>query len=178
MVFTFDLEEDVEKVLMGEPWPFDRHLVVFWRYDGITPVQEISFDRVSFWVQIQHLPFSLLTEEVAFKLGDILGNVIRTRDSSNMKGGTFMRVKVSLNILEPICHGRHVTFRQNSEGWISFSYELLPNICYWCGRFTHDDKECSVWLQSKGSIAVRDGPRYKAKGARAPPGPKKKIFSK
>lgn len=29
MVFTFDLEEDVEKVLMGEPWSFDRHLVVF-----------------------------------------------------------------------------------------------------------------------------------------------------
>ena len=29
MVFTFDLEDDVEKVLMGEPWSFDRHLVVF-----------------------------------------------------------------------------------------------------------------------------------------------------
>ena len=25
---------------------------------------------------------------------------------------------------------------------------------------------------------TRDGPRYKAKGARAPPGPKKKFFSK
>ena len=67
-----------------------------------------------------------------------------------------MRVRVSLNILEPICRGRRVTFRKNLEGWISFSYELLPNICYWCGRFTHDDKECSIWLQSKGSIAVED----------------------
>ena len=67
-----------------------------------------------------------------------------------------MRVRVSLNILEPICRGRHVTFGQNSEGWIFFSYERLPNICYWCGRFTHDDKQCSIWLQSKGSIAVED----------------------
>ena len=64
MVFTFDLEEDVEKVLMGEPWSFHKHLVVFRRYDGATPVQEISFDWVSFWVQIHHLPFSLLMEEV------------------------------------------------------------------------------------------------------------------
>ena len=47
-----------------------NYMVVFQRYDGATPVQEISFDRVSFWVQIHHLPFSLLTEEVAFKLGD------------------------------------------------------------------------------------------------------------
>ena len=89
-------------------------------------------------------------------MGDTLGNVIRNGDSSDMCGGTFMRVWVSLNILEPICRGRRVTFGKNSEGWISFSYERLPNICYWCGRFTHDDKECSIWLQSKGSIAVED----------------------
>ena len=107
-------------------------------------------------MQIHHLPFSLLTDEVAFKLGDTLGNVIRTGDSSDMRGRTFMRVRVSLNILEPICCGRCVTFGQNSEGWIYFSYERLPNICYWCGRFTHDDKECLVWLQSKGSIVVED----------------------
>ena len=107
-------------------------------------------------MQIHHLPFSLLTDEVAFKLGDTLGNVIRTGDSSDMRGRTFMRVRVSLNILEPICRGRCVTFGQNSEGWIYFSYERLPNICYWCGRFTHDDKECLVWLQSKGSIVVED----------------------
>ena len=96
----------------------------------MTLVQELSFERVSFWVQIHHLPFSHLTEEVAFKLGDTLGTVIRTRDTSDMRGGTFMRVRVSLNILEPIYHGRGVTFGQNSEGWVSFSYERLPNICY------------------------------------------------
>ena len=96
----------------------------------MTLVQELSFERVSFWVQIHHLPFSHLTEEVAFKLGDTLGTVIRTRDTSDMRGGTFMRVRVSLNILEPIYHGRRVTFGQNSEGWVSFSYERLPNICY------------------------------------------------
>ena len=98
----------------------------------------------------------MLTEEVAFKLGDTLGSVIRTGDLSDMRGGTFMRVRVSLNILDSICHGRRITLGQNSDGWVSFTYERLPNICYWCGRFTHDDKECSVWLQSKGSMAVDD----------------------
>ena len=93
---------------------------------------------------------------MAFKLGDTLDSVIRTGDFSDMRGGTFMRVRVSLNILDSICHGRHITLGQNSNGWVSFTYERLPNICYWCGRFTHDDKECSVWLQSKGSMAVDD----------------------
>nr|POE69953.1 hypothetical protein CFP56_57754 [Quercus suber] len=49
VVFTFELEEDVEKVLMGEPWSFDRHLMAFTRYDGSVPVQDLHFDRVSFW---------------------------------------------------------------------------------------------------------------------------------
>ena len=156
MVFTFEVEEDVEKVFMGEPWSFDRHLVVFTRYDGLGSVQELLFDKVSFWVQIHHLPFSHMTEETAISLGETIGPVIKTRDVSELRGGTFMRVRVSVNILEPICRGRRVTFGQNSKGWISFLYERLPNLCYWCGWFTHDDKECPTWLQSKGSLALEE----------------------
>lgn len=121
VVFTFELDEDVEKVLMGKPWSFDRHLVVFRRYDGSIPVQDLHFERVSFWVQIHHLPFSHLTEEITFNLGETIGPIIKTRDASELKGGKVMRVRVSVNILEPICRGERVTFGQNSEGWIIFS---------------------------------------------------------
>lgn len=32
-------------------------------------------------------------------------------------------------------------------------YERLPKICYWCGRLSHDGKECTVWLSSKGDLS-------------------------
>lgn len=35
-------------------------------------------------------------------------------------------------------------------------YERLLNICYWCGRFTHNLKECATWLRSKGLLAVEE----------------------
>ena len=38
------------------------------------------------------------------------------------------------------------------EVWVSFKYECLPNICYWCGCLDHDDKDCEVWLNSEGSL--------------------------
>ena len=30
----------------------------------------------------------------------------------------------------------------------------MPNFCYWCGMVSHDVKECSVWLSSKGSLTL------------------------
>ena len=50
LLFVFKTVEDVEKVLLGEPWSFDRHIVVFQRYDMSTPIDELKFDRVSFWI--------------------------------------------------------------------------------------------------------------------------------
>lgn len=39
---------------------------------------------------------------------------------------------------------------------MSFKYERLPNLCYWCGQLTHHDKECSVWLTRMGSMRESD----------------------
>ena len=36
--------------------------------------------------------------------------------------------------------------------WISFKYERLPNMCYWCGRLTHDDRDCDLWINSEGTL--------------------------
>ena len=43
-----------------------------------------------------------------------------------------------------------------TKGWLAFQYEHLPNLCFWCGVLTHDDKDCEVWLKSKGRLVVDD----------------------
>lgn len=55
VLFDFMLEMDMEKVLMGEPWSFDRHLVVLEQYDGSIQVNELKFRSTFFWVQIHGL---------------------------------------------------------------------------------------------------------------------------
>lgn len=93
LLIAFKLEIDVEKVLQGEPWVFDRCLVVLQQYDGSFPVKELSFDRMSFWVQIHNLPFTLMTVEAAVSLGETLGVVSKPRDTSKMKGGKTKTLK-------------------------------------------------------------------------------------
>ena len=92
LLFVFELESDMIKVLMGEPWSFDRHLVVLKRYDGITPMEEADFSKTKFWVQVHNLPFSWLTSDVAMEIGDTLGEVIKLDNVSEMIGGNFLRI--------------------------------------------------------------------------------------
>lgn len=156
LLIAFKLEVDEVKVLQGELWAFDRHLVVLQRYDGSCPVQELNFDRTSFWVPVHNLPFSLMTVEAVISLGSTLGTVSRPKDGAEMKGGNFMRVRVAVDVIKPLNGGRMISWDQGREGWVSFMYERLLNICYWCGLLTHDDKECDVWLSSKGTLSVEE----------------------
>lgn len=82
-----------------------------------------------------------------------MGIVLKPRDTLEMKGGNFMRVRVAMDVTKPLCRGRVITWDQGREGWVLFMYNRLPKICYWCGYLSHDDKECIVWLSSKGDLS-------------------------
>ena len=109
-LFMFDLETDAEKVLLGEPWSYDRHLIVLQRYDGSKPVKEIEFRHCKFWIQIHDIPFKFMTPKTAVEIGESIGRVSIPPNPSELKGGTFMRVRVSVNVTRPLCRGRKVAF--------------------------------------------------------------------
>ena len=63
-----------------------------------------------------------------------------------------MRIQVKIDISKPLCRGRKAMLASGKEIWISFKYERLPNLCYWCGMLTHGDRDCDRWLRSKGTL--------------------------
>ena len=65
-----------------------------------------------------------------------------------------MRVRVTLDVYQPLCRGRVIKLEEGGKTWVNFKYERLPNICYWCGCFDHSDKDCDLWIQSKGSLQL------------------------
>ena len=154
LLFAFELEVDVERVFQGEPWTFDRHLVVFEKFDGYSPIHTLGFKTTAFWVQIHNLPFPLQTVDTAFSIGESIGHVITPKDRGEMLGANFMRVRVVVDVFKPLCRGRKIYWDNENEGWAAFMYERLPNICYWCGSVSHDNKDCSFWLQNKGTLRV------------------------
>ena len=56
----------------------------------------------------------------------------------------------------PLCRGRKIALSDGSDSWVSFHYERLPNLCYWCGKLTHMDRECPIWFKGKGALIEKD----------------------
>ena len=146
ILFTFDNEEDVERILSSEPWSFDKHLVVMERYEGDKPLNEIRFERTILWVQVHGLPVKYMSVEAGIKICEVIGQVFRPKENRVFDAGHFIRLQVSIDLSLPLCRGRLISLHDGKEIWVSFKYERLPNICYWCGRLTHDDRNCDLWI--------------------------------
>ena len=67
ILFSFEDKEDVDKIMDSEPWSFDKHLVAMQRYDNDRPLEDIKYDRTTFWVQVHGLPLRYMTIEAAEK---------------------------------------------------------------------------------------------------------------
>lgn len=63
-------------------------------------------------------------------------------------------IRVGINVTRPRSIGRKVLLGKDCEVWVTFKYEKMPSFCYWCGLVSHDAKECSFWLSSKGSLSL------------------------
>ena len=152
VLFVFDKEEEVDRILSTGPWSFDKSLVVLQRYKRHSALEELSFDKVSFWVQVHNIPISYRSRSVAEDICDGIGRVDRTTDISECECGNYIRVRVTIDVFQPLCRGRVIRLEDNEKVWVTFRYERLPNFCYWCGCLDHGDKECDLWIQSKGNL--------------------------
>ncbi|KAK9984667.1 hypothetical protein SO802_034192 [Lithocarpus litseifolius] len=94
LLFVFDNEKEVEKIFYGEPWSFDKHLVLIQRYDHTIPVKELVFNQVSMWVQVHDIPIKILSRDVAEKLCEAVREVRRDVGQTEVKRGEIIRVKV------------------------------------------------------------------------------------
>ena len=80
------------------------------------------------------------------------GIVAQPKEFKEVEGGNFLRFRVKLDLSLPLCRGRLISLENGKQIQVSFKYERLPNLSYWCGRLTHDDKDCEIWIDSEGTL--------------------------
>ena len=114
----------------------------------------MSFNMVTFWFQVHDIPVHFRIKVVAEKICGILGMVTKPNEDMAVYGDGFIRVQVTVDISQPLCRGRVISLENGKELWVSFKYERLSNLCYWCGSLMHDDRDCELRLESEGTLPV------------------------
>lgn len=107
-------------------------------------------------MQVHDIPTQYLSREVAEKLYEAAGIVNKESSLVEVDRGSVMRIRVRVDITLPLCRGRVFKLGNRSKGWVSFKYERLPNVCYWCGRLNHVDRDCDHWIQSNGTLTKEE----------------------
>lgn len=103
LLFVFKEEEEAEIIIASEPWTFDRNLVLLQRYNKNIPIQDLVFNRVSLWVQEHDILMGIFRRDVAEELCKVIVTVDKSTDFSEMEGGSFLRVRVNVDVSISFC---------------------------------------------------------------------------
>lgn len=130
-------------MIEGQPWVFEGSLISIADYNGTIPPAQMDFEKVSFWTRMFNLPLSCMSTAMGFQLGNPVGTMEEVETEEDGVGwGTYLRVKIRLDIAKPLARGRVLKLHGNNM-WVAFQYERLPKFCYYCGVIKHGVAGCS-----------------------------------
>ena len=152
--FLFFHIVDLKRVLEGGPWTFDTHLLILHHLkQGAIPIAILLF-HVLFWIQVYDIPVGSMSLNVSKQLGNFIGKFV-DYDINNNAGlwRNFMRIKVLLDVRQPLKRWKKIQKPQGEWPLVHFKYERLSTFCYLCGMLGHSEKFCNkLFLITDGDI--------------------------
>ncbi|KAF4380847.1 hypothetical protein G4B88_009694 [Cannabis sativa] len=144
LVFSFKSSQDLNRILIKNPWFFNNGILIMERLDEIP--QDWSSVLTSFPLigRILRLPTRSITQMNMERLAMFAGAIIEVQkaDIAKIASKGFFTFKVWCDITKPLCPG----FLFPSEGrkfWLLYRYDRLPFMCFKCGFMGHDTRVCA-----------------------------------
>lgn len=142
--FIVGTKEERDRIYNGRSWSLNGVNLILKIWDADQALDEISFRISTFILQIHGLPPVFIHQGTAEKIGNRVGLVHKNNINKKcIVANRFLRVKVDMEVIQPIPAG----FFQEREGgenlWIQFKYERLSDLCYKCGSISHVTMKCS-----------------------------------
>uniref|UniRef100_A0A803NGJ0 Zinc knuckle CX2CX4HX4C domain-containing protein n=1 Tax=Cannabis sativa TaxID=3483 RepID=A0A803NGJ0_CANSA len=148
-LLTLGCAGDKFRLLEGEPWHYNNFLIILHSPTVLHNVSKEDLNTVQFWVQCHRLPFLSKSRALACKIGEWIGEYVDVYEDSLHEGwGSFLRVRVRLDIQQPLMRGKMVKLPHiHDEHWLEFRYENLPIFCFHCGCLGHPFERCVGFLE-------------------------------
>jgi hypothetical protein len=152
-LFTFLQGSGKKKALFDGPWKVNNDLIVMVDFDPTKSLEEHVFEAIPIWIRVFKLPLGWMNKENGEKIGDMIGESVDVEvDEDGNAAGEYLRIKVRINIKEPLVRGIPINMGEKDQvKWCPFEYEFLPEFCYTCSIIGHDDRSCSIKV-GKGEL--------------------------
>ncbi|KAL0444608.1 UNVERIFIED_CONTAM: hypothetical protein Slati_2183500 [Sesamum latifolium] len=128
----------------------------------------VDLDWCDFFVHIYDLPLSKMNFGVASLISNALGKFQDMEmEESGMSWGSSLRMRVAINVTQPLTRILRVCTTKGEDLLVSFTYERLQNFCYLCGCLGRILTYCEVRFE----LGFQDPGEVMPYGAwlRAPP---------
>uniref|UniRef100_A0A7N2LCU4 DUF4283 domain-containing protein n=1 Tax=Quercus lobata TaxID=97700 RepID=A0A7N2LCU4_QUELO len=124
VLIIFDNDADPQKIIVQGLWTFDKYLIVLYKLVGEESVDDATFDYASFWVQIHNLPLRQMNKVIAEAIGRTLGTIEQVDVSTTGEcPGRYLRVRVQINITQPLYREKHCTLWTDSGGTLNTEHQ-------------------------------------------------------
>ncbi|CAL1382943.1 unnamed protein product [Linum trigynum] len=156
-LFTFPSEEIWEKVWLARPWSLSNTLTTIEKWNGRGLPKEVPLDRLAMWVQVHRLHQNMRVESNIDAIGSHYFPKFIDLDRSGLEYNDyrlFSRMLVEVDLREPVPTGFDFPFTDEKTGieyceWVSFKYERLVELCYFCGRIGHNWPTCGLMAEER-----------------------------
>ncbi|KAK6775505.1 hypothetical protein RDI58_026506 [Solanum bulbocastanum] len=106
--FIFRDKKILNKVQLGTPWMYDKHLLNVHPWEPGLKHVSLLFDICNMWVQVWNIPLHWISKDVGCKIENALGGICDVVIPENgSKEGRYMRLKVMMNIIKPLPRENH-----------------------------------------------------------------------
>ncbi|KAJ8898705.1 hypothetical protein K2173_004739 [Erythroxylum novogranatense] len=149
-LFRFFYIEDVDRVMDGTPWTFNRHLLILHRLTEGEDPANVSLEMSDFWVQVNQLPAGFVSEQIATQFGNFIGSFVQyDAKAIQMGNADYMRIRVTMDVRQPLKKKKKIVDPRGNVFYAAFKYEWIPVFCFLYGRLGHNDSFCMVRIEPR-----------------------------
>ncbi|XP_060971235.1 uncharacterized protein LOC133037758 [Cannabis sativa] len=142
-LFQFFHELDINRVLEGTPWTFNKIPLIVQRLKLGENPRLVPLNTMEIWVQVYDLRVGFQSDRVLRACGTYIGQFVSSCPK-NYAGiwREYLRVRVLINIEKPLKRRMKIYYTKEDYFWANFKYERVPTFCFICGILGHNERFC------------------------------------